>query len=130
MEFRRGRVDQPVLPGSKVGSTTGDVLLDTVLKAEGISVNYAVFHPGARSFWHSHERGQLFFVDSGKGLIATRDEAQVIQAGDIVWTPPGEEHWHGASLDAFVTYRAISLGVSTFNMAVTEEEFAQAWVRP
>ena len=35
-------------------------------------------------------------------MIATRDEVQVVQAGDIIWTPAGEEHWHGASVDTFV----------------------------
>jgi quercetin dioxygenase-like cupin family protein len=117
-----------VRPGSEVGSTTGDVLLDTVLKGEGIAVNCAVLKPGARTFWHTHERGQLFFISSGKGMIATRDgQAQIVQAGDVVWTPPGEEHWHGAAPDAFVTYTAISLGKSTFNAEVSDDEYAQTW---
>jgi quercetin dioxygenase-like cupin family protein len=111
-----------------VGSTTGDVLLDTVLTGEGVGVNCAVFKPGARTFWHTHERGQIFFVASGKGMIATRDGgAQIVRAGDVVWTPPGEEHWHGAAPDAFVTYTAISLGKSTFNAEVSDEEYTQTW---
>ncbi|MEN2738445.1 cupin domain-containing protein [Microbacterium sp. X-17] len=128
MLFRRGRVDQPVRLGSEVGSTSGDVLLDTVLQADGIAVNYGVFKPGARTFWHTHSHGQLFFIDGGRGMIATREDGiQVVAAGDIVWTPPGEEHWHGASPDTFVTYKAISMGTSTFLREVTDEEFARTW---
>jgi quercetin dioxygenase-like cupin family protein len=111
-----------------VGSTTGDVLLDTVLKGEGIAVNCAVMKPEGRTYWHTHERGQLFFIASGKGVVATRDgQVQIVQAGDVVWTPPGEEHWHGAAPDSFVTYTAISLGTSTFNDPVSDEEYSQTW---
>ena len=35
---------------------------------------------------------------NGVGLVGIRNEPpKVIKAGDTVWIPPGEEHWHGAS---------------------------------
>ncbi|MEY4136850.1 MAG: hypothetical protein RL205_978 [Actinomycetota bacterium] len=128
MQFERGRTNNPALPGNSVGSITGDVLLDKVMGAEGVAVNDAVFQPHARTHWHTHERGQIFFVRSGKGMIATREgDAQPVQAGDVVYAPPGEEHWHGAAPDCFVSYTAVSLGSSTFLGEVQDDEYEQAW---
>ena len=128
MQYQRGRTEEPVLAGTDVGSTTGDVLLDKVLGDEGITVWSAMFKPCARTFWHRHERGQLFFIGSGKGVIATRDgQVQIVRAGDVVFTPPGEEHWHGAAPDAFVSYIAVSLGKSTFNDEVTHDQYDATW---
>jgi quercetin dioxygenase-like cupin family protein len=126
--FERGRNNAPAEPGTKVCATTGDVLIDNILTAEGISVNGAMFKPGQHTFWHSHERGQLFIVGSGKGVIANRDgEAHVVQAGDVVYTPPGEEHWHGAAPDCFVTYTSASLGKTDFAEPVKPEEYVRHW---
>jgi len=66
------------------------------------------FEPGARTAWHTHPRGQTLHVLSGVGLIATRAGARdVIRAGDTVWIPPGEEHWHGAAPDRMMCHLAI-----------------------
>jgi quercetin dioxygenase-like cupin family protein len=46
-----------------------------------------------------------------------------MRAGDTIWAPPGERHWHGGSPDSFVTHTAISLGVTDWSEAVTDEEF-------
>jgi quercetin dioxygenase-like cupin family protein len=128
VEYQRGRTDEPVLTGMQVGSTTGDVLLDKVLGAEGITVWSGMFKPCARTYWHCHERGQLFFINSGRGIIATRDgEKRIVQAGDVVFTPAGEEHWHGAAPDCFVGYTAVSLGKTTFDVEVSDEEYDRFW---
>jgi len=56
------------------------------------------FEPGARTAWHTHPLGQTLYVIAGNGLIGLRNEVpKNIKAGDTVWIPPGEEHWHGAS---------------------------------
>ena len=66
------------------------------------------FEPGARTAWHTHPRGQTLHVLSGVGRIATRGGAtEVIRAGDTVWIPPGEEHWHGAAPDRMMCHLAI-----------------------
>ena len=44
----------------------------------------------------------------GVGLVGLRNEApQVIMAGDTVWIPPDEEHWHGASANNSMVHIAI-----------------------
>ncbi len=55
------------------------------------------FHPNARSAWHSHPKGQLLVVTEGNGLVQQwGQKAKRITAGQVVWTPPGVKHWHGA----------------------------------
>lgn len=129
--YERARTNVPAEPGSKVCATTGqpgDVLIDNLLTAEGISVNGAMFKPGEHTYWHSHENGQLFIVTSGEGIIATRDgRVNIVRAGDVIFTPPGEEHWHGASPDCFVTYTSASLGKTTFAEPVEPTDYAQQW---
>ena len=66
------------------------------------------FEPGARTAWHTHPLGQTLHVVSGIGLVGLRNEQpQVIKAGDTVWIPPGEEHWHGATASNSMTHIAI-----------------------
>lgn len=93
---------------------TGDVWADPVLPTiGGVTINTIVFTPGARTFWHSHEHGQILQVIAGNGLICTDGATpQVLHVGDIVWVPPGERHWHGASAESMLSHVAISLGTT------------------
>lgn len=128
MKYQRGRTDESAKPGAEVCATAGDVLIDNQLTAEGVSVNGAMFKPGAHTFWHSHEKGQIFFITSGEGVIANRDgEFRVVRAGDVVYTPPGEEHFHGAAPDTFVTYNSISLGKTSFAEPVEQTDYDEKW---
>jgi quercetin dioxygenase-like cupin family protein len=127
MEFQRGRAGQATSTDLPV--ITGTVWLDNLLTSDGIGVNIATFAPGARTKWHSHTVGQLFLVSAGRGMVATRDgECRAMQAGDVVFAPAGEVHWHGAGPDSFVVYSVVSLGKTEWlEEAVTDEEFATAW---
>jgi quercetin dioxygenase-like cupin family protein len=74
-------------------------------------VTSVTFAPGARTRWHLHEGGQLLIVLSGEGWVGTRDmNREVVHSGDLVWTPAGEEHWHGATDTAPLTHLAVTLG--------------------
>ena len=69
---------------------------------------YVTFEPGARSAWHTHPLGQVLVVTAGCGLVQSEgDSARVIRAGDVVWCPPGEKHWHGAAATTAMTHIAI-----------------------
>ena len=66
------------------------------------------FEPGARTAWHRHPRGQVLYILSGTGLVQRRGgPVQEVSAGDVIVTPPDEEHWHGAAPDSSMTHRAI-----------------------
>jgi quercetin dioxygenase-like cupin family protein len=66
------------------------------------------FEPGARSAWHTHPLEQILIVTAGKGWVQQEgSEKQEIRQGDVVWTPPGVEHWHGATATDQLTHVAI-----------------------
>lgn len=94
--------------GTFSGLVWGDPLMP---KSDGVTMNTVYFSPGARTYWHSHEGGQVIHVASGEGFVAQRGEEPVrVRKGDTVWTPPGEVHWHGAGDDSFLVHVAVSLG--------------------
>ena len=66
------------------------------------------FEPGARTAWHTHPLGQTLIVTSGCGW-AQREGGPVeeIRPGDVVWFPPGEKHWHGATATTAMSHIAV-----------------------
>ena len=107
---------------------TGGVWGDPVLAStDETMINSVFFEPKSRTYWHRHERGQLLQVTSGQGWVSTRQgSGTAIRAGDIVWIPPGEEHWHGADTDSYLVHLAISLGATEWLQEVADEEYDQA----
>lgn len=93
---------------------TGTVWLDRIVQAPAparVRALRVTFVPGARTAWHTHPLGQTLHVLSGVGLFQTEgDKAVVIRAGDTVWIPPGEKHWHGAGPTTTMVHLAIQEG--------------------
>lgn len=84
-------------PGNFVGSARIDPLI-AVRAPSNVSAGHVTFQPGARSVWHTHPLGQTLVVTSGTGWIQqSGGEKLVIKPGDVIWTPPGVKHWHGAT---------------------------------
>jgi quercetin dioxygenase-like cupin family protein len=106
---------------------TGDVWIDAVAPPHAEStLNVAAvrFTPGARTAWHSHAGGQTLYVTEGRGLAQSRGQDVVeIRAGDTVWTPDGEEHWHGATHDHFMTHLSLTDAAPTWGDHVTDAEY-------
>jgi quercetin dioxygenase-like cupin family protein len=66
------------------------------------------FEPGARTAWHTHPLGQTLIVTAGSGRAQRLGgPIEEIRPGDVVWFPPGEKHWHGASPTTAMTHIAI-----------------------
>jgi quercetin dioxygenase-like cupin family protein len=90
---------------------TGAVYLDAVAAPTGesrLSASSVHFTPGARTAWHTHPNGQTIFVIEGVGLCQSRGGSiEVIRPGDRVFFEPGEEHWHGAAPNRFMTHIAM-----------------------
>jgi quercetin dioxygenase-like cupin family protein len=64
--------------------------------------------PDARTAWHSHPVGQTLIVTAGCGRVQREGgPIEEIRPGDVVWFPPGEKHWHGASSTTSMTHIAI-----------------------
>jgi quercetin dioxygenase-like cupin family protein len=90
---------------------TGSVRIDPLFeapepaRARGASVT---FEPGARTAWHSHPLGQTLIVTAGCGRAQSwGGPIEEIRPGDVIWFPPGEKHWHGATATTAMTHIAI-----------------------
>ena len=111
---------------------TGIVWQDPIIEASEparVRALKVAFEPGARTAWHTHPLGQTLYVISGIGLIGLRNKApETISAGDTVWIPPSEEHWHGASATNSMTHIAIQEGlngsVAEWLEKVSDEQYA------
>ena len=90
---------------------TGAVRVDPLFEApEPARVRGALvtFEPGARTAWHTHPLGQTLIITSGAGRVQRRGgPIEEIRPGDVVWFPPGEKHWHGASPATAMSHIAI-----------------------
>lgn len=91
---------------------TGDVWVDGIARPQDdgqrASAAKVRFSPGARTNWHSHALGQTLYVTEGVGLVQNRGgKILEIRPGDSIYTPPGEEHWHGATPDHFMEHLAV-----------------------
>jgi quercetin dioxygenase-like cupin family protein len=52
--------------------------------------------------------GQTLIVTAGCGWVQRWSGAiEEIRPGDVVWIPPGEKHWHGATPITAMTHIAI-----------------------
>jgi quercetin dioxygenase-like cupin family protein len=90
---------------------TGTVRIDPLFQANaparvvGASVT---FEPGSRTAWHTHPLGQTLIVTAGCGFAQRwGGPIEQIRPGDVIWFPPGEKHWHGATPTTAVTHIAI-----------------------
>lgn len=127
MKINHGRV--PGEPSDLRGPTfTGQVWAEPVLKdVPGVTVNTVFFPPAARTNWHTHETGQILIVTHGRGFaINAAGDGGPLLPGDVVWFEPGERHWHGGGPDSYLTHIAISLGVTDWEEAVTDEQYQAA----
>jgi quercetin dioxygenase-like cupin family protein len=112
---------------------TGSVYVDPIAAPSSQSqVGAASVHftPGARTAWHTHPRGQTIWVTEGIGLCQREGAAiEVIRPGDRVFFEPGENHWHGAAPNRFMTHVAIQQAddqgkVVEWGRHVSDDEYA------
>ena len=129
MEITRNSLDTNAGPGDWF---TGAVFIDNIVTpAPPAQVAAAAVHftPGARTHWHTHPLGQNLYVTEGIGLCQRRGgPVEVIRPGDRVFFEPGEDHWHGAAPNRFMTHIAMheaddSGSTVTWGAPVSDEEY-------
>jgi len=90
---------------------SGTVRIDPLFNAPAparVAGASVTFEPGARTAWHTHPLGQTLIVTAGCGRVQREGgPIEEIRPGDMVWFPPGEKHWHGASPTTAMTHIAI-----------------------
>ena len=110
---------------------TGTVRIDPLFEApEPARVRAAsvTFEPGARTAWHTHPLGQTLIVTAGCGWVqCERSTIEEIHPGDVVWFPPNEKHWHGATPTTAMTHiafqEALNGKVVDWTEKVSDEEY-------
>jgi quercetin dioxygenase-like cupin family protein len=113
---------------------TGTVWQDSIVEAPAparVRALLVSFEPGARTNWHTHPLGQTLYVVSGTGRVQSfGGPLREVRAGDVVWFPPQEKHWHGAGPTTTMVHIAIqeSLDGKTVEWLekVTEEQYKAA----
>jgi len=94
------------------GNFSGPVSVSGAFRGEGdatLAGATVSFAPASRTRWHSHPFGQLLIVTAGEGWTQTRGQSpRRLTRGEVVWTPPGVEHWHGATGANGLTHVAVA----------------------
>jgi len=114
-------------------SFTGVVWQDPIIEAPPparVRAGRVSFEPGARTAWHTHPLGQTLHVISGVGRVQAKGgPIREIKAGDTVWIPPGEKHWHGAAPNTGMVHIAMQEALDGKHVEwmeqVTDAEYSQ-----
>lgn len=98
---------RPIVDASQMGRTT---------------IGEVVFHPGARSRWHTHPGGQAITVTQGCGWTQ-REGGPIVRIckGDTAYVPAGVKHWHGATS---------TTGMTQFSVTETVDGNNVTWLEP
>ena len=110
---------------------TGNVRIDPLNSApepSRVSCALVTFEVGARSAWHFHPLGQTLVVIQGCGWVQSEGGPKhEIRAGDVVWCPPNEKHWHGATSSTAMSHIAIQESLNgkpvKWLQKVTDDEY-------
>jgi quercetin dioxygenase-like cupin family protein len=99
--------------------------ISTVLEPKDLSAARRRFEPGARSAWHSHDNGQLLFVEEGRMRTQKRGQAaRDLGVGESDYTGPKLEHWHGAVPQTHLIQVNVGFGGETrWLQRVTDSEY-------
>jgi mannose-6-phosphate isomerase-like protein (cupin superfamily) len=77
-------------------------------RLSGVFENEEPLGSPQRTAWHTHPLGQTLIVMEGRGWVQSEGgKKHEIAFGDIVWCPPREKHWHGATPTSRMTHIAI-----------------------
>lgn len=106
---------------------SGDVYVDPVTTGQGptpLSVASVHFCPCGHTAWHHHTIGQSLYVTEGVGYVQSRGGPLItIRPGDVIRIAGGEEHWHGAQPNQFMTHIAITEGDTVWGEHLTDDEY-------
>lgn len=98
----------------------------TVMDSKDLSVARRRFEPGARTYWHSHDRGQLLYVEQGRMRAQKRGAPmREYAAGESDYTGPDVVHWHGAAPDGPLVQINVGFsGEAKWFEAVSDQQYA------
>ena len=90
------------------GNVQIEPLFDAPDPARAFGAN-VTFDAGARTAWHTHPLGQTLIITSGIGWVQKwGSPKEEVHPGDVIWFPPQEKHWHGATSTSSMSHIAIA----------------------
>ena len=97
------------------------------MEGKDLTVARRHFEPGARSAWHSHDKGQLLMVEEGRMRTQKRGQAvKELGVGESDYTGPNLVHWHGASKTQALVQVNVGFGGETkWLEKVTDAEYGR-----
>jgi quercetin dioxygenase-like cupin family protein len=109
-------------PAFNPANFTGTV---TPRNTSDIRMNRYHFDPDARTKWHSHEAGQVIYVEEGRLRVQERGKAaRDVEQGATFHVAPGVEHWHGAVPSGKgITQISLSFGMTNWKEPVSENDY-------
>lgn len=112
----------PPAPTFDPANFTGTV---TPRSTSDIRMNRYHFDPGARTRWHSHEAGQVIFVEAGRLRVQERGTAaRDVEQGTTFHVAPGVDHWHGAVPNGTgITQISLSFGTTSWKEPVDDTTY-------
>jgi quercetin dioxygenase-like cupin family protein len=117
-------------PGQQPGGRAGSPPLFTgttmAMDGKDLSVARRRFEAGARTYWHSHDRGQLLMVEDGRMRLQKRGSPmKELGKGETDFTPADVVHWHGATPNQPLTQINVGFGGDAkWFEAVTDDAYA------
>lgn len=127
-----GTITNPATPNQSAPNMTGNVSVKMMASGDSalnVSVASVSFEAGARSYWHSHETGQILIVTQGTGYYQEKGKpSRLIRTGETIKCPANVAHWHGASFATGMTHISITsrIGRVHWMEPVTEPEYKNA----
>ena len=104
----------PLGPATPIEGWTGGEVHRTrqPLLPEGTSEHFSSsvvnFEKGATTGWHTHTTDQILVITLGNGIVANEEQTLEVSVGDVVQILPGENHWHGATADSYMSHITIT----------------------
>ena len=92
--------------GGEVHRTRQPLLADGASKFFNASIVH--FEKGAITGWHKHDTDQILVITSGNGVVANETDQVEVAVGDVVQVLAGENHWHGATSDTYMSHITIT----------------------
>jgi len=103
-----------VVAAQQTGSAPRFTGKSDVMDGKDLTAARRHFDAGARTYWHSHDNGQLLLVEQGKMRAQKRGQAaRDYGVGDTDFTPPNVVHWHGATPDQPLVQINVQFGGQT-----------------
>ena len=92
---------------------------------EGVGSKAVHFSAGARTRPHRHTGGQHIVVVSGTGVVADEQTLRIVRPGDVVASPPGGWHWHGALPGAAMSH--VTVEAPGLDLDVEQRDWADVY---